>query len=165
MLAQPHVRLAICGCHMCHSVSLQFTCRADLARAIEKWGGPSQVAEELAYTGPARKGRQAAAVQSKPAAVHQEPTLAGLPLLTSPASTTKISVKPSSARGQSVSLKPGQRATGRQAKRQQDGSPRVPSPVDLEAREKQPIVQNRRRLALRRKQPRLPTMRQEIDDW
>ena len=135
-----------------------------MARAIEKWGGPSQVAEELAYAGPPRKGRQAAALVPKPTAVHQEPALAGLPLLTSPASTTKISVKPSS-RSQSVGAKPGQRLTSRQAKQQQERSPRIPSPLDLEAREKQPIVQNRRRLALRRKQPRLPTMRQEIDDW
>lgn len=139
--------------------------RADLARAIEKWGGPSQVAEELAYAVAPRKGRQASAFEPKPSAVHQEPTLANLPVLVSPVSTTKISVRPSSARTQTVGAKSGQQATNKQAKQQQDRGPRIPSPADLEAREKQPIVQNRRRLALRRKQPRLPTMRQEIDDW
>lgn len=31
--------------------------RCDLARAIEKWGGPSQVAEELAYKVASRLSR------------------------------------------------------------------------------------------------------------
>lgn len=150
-----------------------------MARAIEKWGGPSQVAEELAYAVSPRKGRQAAAPvqQHKFIANHQEPASATHHMLESSehhgqgSSTTKISVGPSSSRGQSVGAKPGQRPPGtvtavkKQSRQQQDRRPQVPSPVDLEAREKQPIVQNRRRVGIRRKQPRLPTMRQEIDDW
>lgn len=144
-----------------------------MARAIEKWGGPSQVAEELAYAVPPRKGRQSSASgqEQKPTLSHQEPALISYSTLASPehqqpgSSTTKIAVKPSLARGQAGGAKPGQRPPGKQSRQQVDRRPQVPSPVDLEAREKQPIVQNRRRLAPRRKQPRLPTMRQEIDDW
>lgn len=149
-----------------------------MARAIEKWGGPSQVAEELAYAVSPRKGRQAASVQQhKSTANHQEPAPATHHMLKSPehdrqgSSTTKISVGPSSSRGQSGAAKPGQRPPGtvtavkKQSRQPQERRPQVPSPVDLEAREKQPIVQNRRRVATRQKQPRLPTMRQEIDDW
>ena len=144
-----------------------------MARAIEKWGGPSQVAEELAYAVPPRKGRQAVASLQEPksTANHLEPALPDHHMLASPENhgqgslTTKIRVKPALSRGQSVGAKPGQRAPSKQSGQQSDRRPQVPSPVDLEAREKQPIVQNRRRHVLRRKQPRLPTMRQEIDDW
>lgn len=168
----------ICTCCPCgyttdhYLYPYHLNCRADLARAIEKWGGPSQVAEELAYAVTKRKGKQSSSAhEPKLTPGHQEPPLGSLPLLASlehqrpVSSTIKIPVEPLSGRSQSVSAKPGQRSTSKQARQQQDRRSQIPSLVDLEAREKQPIVQNRRRLALRRKQPRLPTMRQEIDEW
>ena len=143
-------------------------CRADLARAIEKWGGPTQVAEELAYAIPPRKGRQNTAPDSKPAAAtaealsHQPSVAASLDEDHVESLTTKIFVKPSSGKASVASLRSRQHSADSVL---QQNRGEVPRPAHLKAREKQPIVNSRRRVMFRSKEPRVPSMRQEIDDW
>ena len=129
-----------------------------MARAIEKWGGPSQVAEDLAYAVPPRKGKHAAAQVPKPSAAtqetisHQALGLASLDEESTMLSTTKITVKPAAARHQAAVAKSGRRPTTKASKQERL---QIPSPAALQAREKLPIVNNRRRIAVRRKEPRM----------
>jgi len=149
--------------------------RADLARAIEKWGGPNQLAEDLAYGVPQRGARQTATKDSKLAqnygVQHDQASVLGSLDYDSdePSMTTKISANAAAARARSIASTAtgssrGQQLQHVQAKQSQE-RPQIANPLDIQAREKQPIVNNRRRIAVRRKTPKLPTMRQEIDNW
>jgi hypothetical protein len=150
--------------------------RCDLARAIEKWGGPSALAEDLAYGVTQRGARQSASKDTKAPHGHSsQPDQASIlgsiddDLDEQSSSTTHISATPA-ARARSIATtvnRGSHRAHNRQpapSKQQQDRS-KIVSPLEVKAREKQPIVNNRRRIAIRRKTPKLPSMRQEMDEW
>ena len=147
--------------------------RCDLARAIEKWGGPSHLAEDLAYGVPQRGARQTAAKELKASlsdtAQHdQASALCSVDYDCDELSATKISTKSARARSIAATSKANSNTHSNQSKQQPDrqhSRPQIASPFDVQAREKQPIVNNRRRVAIRRKSPKLPTMRQEIDNW
>ena len=141
--------------------------RADLARAIEKWGGPSQLAEDLAY-GVSPRSRQGASrtVHSSNAQPGQTSPLDSADSDSDESSASKISIKPAAARARAIAAQAARsRAQGNQPQVQDRPAAVTPTPVDMQAREKQPIVSNRRRIAIRRKTPKLPSMRQEIDNW
>ena len=147
--------------------------RCDLARAIEKWGGPSHLAEDLAYGVPQRGARQTAAKELKASlsdtAQHdQASVLCSVDYDCDELSTTKICTKSARARSIAATSKANSKTQSNQSKQQPDRQhirPQIASPFDVQARGKQPIVNNRRRVAIRRKSPKLPTMRQEIDNW
>ncbi|DBB03663.1 TPA: hypothetical protein ACH3X3_010990 [Trebouxia sp. C0006] len=150
--------------------------RCDLARAIEKWGGPSALAEDLAYGVAQRGARQSASKDTKASHSHgsqpDQTSILGsidddLDEQFSP--TTQISATPA-ARARSIATtvnRESHRTHSRQPapSRQQQDRSKIVSPLEVKAREKQPIVNNRRRIAIRRKTPKLPSMRQEMDEW
>ena len=155
---------------------LCLTDRCDLARAIEKWGGPSALAEDLAYGVTQRGARQGASKDPKALHGHSsqsdqasilgsidddldEQFLASISASATPAARAR-SIATTVNRG-------SHRAHSRQPappKQQQDRS-KIVNPLEVKAREKQPIVNSRRRIAIRRKTPKLPSMRQEMDEW
>ncbi|KAL0037090.1 hypothetical protein WJX77_012339 [Trebouxia sp. C0004] len=150
--------------------------RCDLARAIEKWGGPSALAEDLAYGVSQRGARPTANKDSKASHGHSsQPGQASIlgsiddDFDAHSSSTTQVSATPA-ARARSIATtvnRGSHRAHSRQPappKQRQDKS-KIVSPLEAKAREKQPIVNNRRRIAIRRKTPKLPSMRQEMDEW
>ncbi len=155
---------------------LCLTDRCDLARAIEKWGGPSALAEDLAYGVAQRGARQSASKDTKASHSHgsqpDQTSILGsidddLDEQFSP--TTQISATPA-ARARSIATtvnRESHRTHSRQPapSRQQQDRSKIVSPLEVKAREKQPIVNNRRRIAIRRKTPKLPSMRQEMDEW
>ena len=148
--------------------------RCDLARAIEKWGGPSALAEDLAY-GVAQRGARQSASKDPKASHSSQPDQASIlgsiddDLDEQFSPTTSTSATPA-ARARSIATavnRESHRAHSRPPappKQQQDRS-KIVSPLEVKAREKQPIVNNRRRIAIRRKTPELPSMRQEMDEW
>ena len=152
--------------------------RCDLARAIEKWGGPSALAEDLAYGVAQRGARQIASKDAKPL-THHKHQLDQVSVLGSidddqdePLLAARVSANPAAAQARSKASSalrtksaPSQPPAATQQQQQPPKRPQIAGPLDMQAREKQPIVNHRRRVAIRRKAPKLPTMRQEIDEW
>ena len=136
--------------------------RADLARAIEKWGGVNELAQELEYgiaprvTGSERSGSE----RSGTIRVHANPASVRLARVNSiaMAAKEKEDLPVEGLRSHVSKPKAGQSIGELPSKP-------VQSPADAAKREKQPVLNLRKRLELRRKSPKLPTMRQEIDDW
>ena len=140
--------------------------RADLARAIEKWGGVSQLATELAYgIAPRVTGARQAPVKPDQEAVSgRHDNDDGVQ-----SKTVRIHANPVSDRVRAVAMavhRDLSRAEQKQTRHVVEEPPmKFPSPADMSRREKQPIVNVRRRIALRQKTPKLPSMRTEIDGW
>ena len=155
---------------------LCLTDRCDLARAIEKWGGPSALAEDLAYGVTQRGARQSASKDPKASHGHssqsdQASILGSIDDDLDEQFSASISASATpAARARSIATtvnRGSHRAHSRQPappKQQQDRS-KIVNPLEVKAREKQPIVNSRRRIAIRRKTPKLPSMRQEMDEW
>jgi len=148
--------------------------RCDLARAIEKWGGPSALAEDLAY-GVAQRGARQTASKDPKASHSSQPDQASIlgsidEDLDEQFSPVTLASATPAARARSTATtvnRESHRAHSRQSalsKQQQDRS-KIVSPLEVKARKKQPIVNSRRRIAIRRKTPKLPSMRQEMDEW
>lgn len=144
---------------------------------MEKWGGPSALAEDLAYGVAQRGARQIASKDAKPLS-HQKHQLDQVSVLGSidddqdePVLTARGSANTTAAQA-SLHASTASRIKSAQSQppaatqqQQQPKRPQIAGPLDMQAREKQPIVNHRRRVAIRRKAPKLPTMRQEIDEW
>ena len=138
--------------------------RADLARAIEKWGGVTHLAAHLRYgVAPRVTG-----ARQSPVKHDQEVVLSSHDDVSNQSGTICIRAVPAFERVRAVAT-----ARLQKGRPEQQGSRQaveeVPSksarPVDVSEREKQPIVHSKRRISLRQKTPKLPSMRTEIDGW
>lgn len=155
---------------------LRLNDRCDLARAIEKWGGPSALAEDLAYVVAQRGARQNASKDLKAShSLSSQPDQGSVLGSIDDDLDEQFSPVPSTSaipavRARSIATtvnRESHHAHNRQqalSKQQQDRS-KIVSPLEVKAREKHPIVNNRRRIAIRQKTPKLPSMRQEMDEW
>ena len=138
--------------------------RADLARAIEKWGGVTHLAAHLQYgVSPRVTG-----VRQSPVKHDQEAILSGHDDVSNQSGTICIRAMPAFERVRAVATARLQQGRPEQQDSRQavDEVPSKPArPADVSERDKQPIVHSKRRIILRHKSPRLPSMRTEIDGW